>query len=232
MVAIFGIQSGFAQNGYGSTSVYDRIQEAPKDKHLFVIPPDSHWYEQPWSDSTYLLPKFEEGRIQLKNGYTPTRHLLMNYNMLFETIVIKQENGEITSLKYSNDIKYVWIGNNKFVYTQPHGYMHVLEEGKASVGEISFMNSAFNSGSWDKHGNPITDWRDGVSHSPRYYYIEKRYYIYPDSSLHLIRPSPAALPKIFKKEKSKIRAYEKAHKIDYKRREDILDIVSYCNREL
>jgi len=44
-----------AQDGYGSTSVYDRVATLPKNKHLFIIPPNHVWTEQLWKDSVYRI---------------------------------------------------------------------------------------------------------------------------------------------------------------------------------
>jgi hypothetical protein len=232
IVAILGMQPGLAQNGYGSTSIYDRALSLPKNTHFFVLPPNSHWYDQPWRDSVYLLPEFQEGRIELDNGYSPTHHLLMNYSLFFEMFVIKQEDSEVIPFKYSNEIRYVWIGNHKFIYSKPHGYLEIIEQGKASLAESTFMNSIYEYSNGMKYGNTVADVRTAVSKTTRFYYVQNKYYIVRDSSHHLLRSSPAALPKIFRKQKSKIREYAKEHKTDYKKREDLLEIVSYCNRKL
>jgi len=232
VAAILVGQMSFAQNGYGSLSIYDRVVNLPKDKHIFALPPNSRWYEQPWHDSTYLLPEFGEGRIELLNGYVPTHHLLMNYSLFLEMFVVKQDNGDIVPLKYSSEIKYIWIGEHKFIYSHAHGYLEIICQGKASLAESTYMNSIIEYSSGVKIGNNVVDARTDVAKVTRYYWLQNKYYIIPDSSRHLLRSSPAALPRIFKKQKSKIRQYERQHKTDYNKREDLLEIISYCNREL
>jgi hypothetical protein len=157
----------------------------------------------------------------------------MNYSMFLEMFMVKEENGDIVPFKYNDQVKYIHVGNHKFIHSQSHGYLEILTEGKASLAESSFMLAIYEYSSGVRYGNNQADIRTSASRELRYYYVEHKYYIFPDSSSrHLLRSSPAALPKIFRKQKNKIREYEREHSIDYNKKGDLLKIVSYCNKEL
>src|ERR1043165_518394 len=94
-----------AQNGYGSTSIYDRVAELPKDKHFFVIPPNGVWEKQPWKDSIYQFNSFQEGKLEMATGFILSHKPLLNYNILIGTMEIMNPDGSITTLRQTNEIR-------------------------------------------------------------------------------------------------------------------------------
>jgi len=230
---LFVVLAAMGINTCAAQEIYDRSLGVtlPGDKHYFVIPPDSAWFDMPWKDSVYSLPQFGEAKIELKNGYQPTHSLMMNYNIFFEMFMVRQADGGVIPFTYPGAIKYVWIDNHKFIYTKNFGYMEVILEGEASVAESNFMNAIVSQIAVARGPELRPDNRVGFAKTNRYYYKQTKYYIFSNpSKMH--HASPAVLPKIFKGQKDKIREYERSHKTNYRKKEDILDIVSYFNSEL
>jgi len=218
-----------AQNGYGSAGAYDRTTNLPRDKHFFVLPPNTFWNKVQWKDSIYEFPEFQPGKLELSTGFIPSHHPLLNYNIFLEFVEIKQDNGQVFPLSNPSEVKTIWIGDHQFIYTPSFGYMEIILEGKVSVAEKIEMRAVFELSNGTKYLPPPTDVRTAVSKSTRYYWPEKNYYIFTDRS-HVHRA--AALQKIIPRQKSKIRGFVKNHKTDFMKKEDILDLVSFCNQEL
>lgn len=200
--------------------------------HYYVIPPSEYWHAQSWSkDSVYLFPEFQESKIELSNGYSPSAPLVMNYHLFLEKFFVKSQGQELTPFDFADEIKYIWIGDHKFIHSKQFGYLEVIMEGRASVAQSTFMRVIMEASSMQKYPTSLSDNRMGVANSTRRYYIDRKYYILSDPS-HIHRASAAVLPKIFPKEKQTIRDFEKNQKTDYTKKDDILKVVLFCNREL
>src|ERR1044071_7950682 len=98
LLCAIAVTSSVAQNGYGSMNVYDRTRDLPKDKHLFVLPPNDYWYKQKWADSVYLFGEFQPGKIELATGIVPTNRPMLNYNIFLDRMLIKQGKEEYVML--------------------------------------------------------------------------------------------------------------------------------------
>jgi hypothetical protein len=230
LVAFIGIGPCSAQNGYGSTSIYDRTTNLPKDKHLFVLPPNDYWYKQKWADSVYLFSQFQPGKIELKTGVVPTNRPMLNYNLFLEKMLIRQSEEEYIMLE-ERGINTIWIGDHKFIYTLSHGYMEIILDGKAGVAEKTRMVAIYELSNGTKYPLSVADIRTGQAKGTRYYYEDKQYFIV-DAETHVHHGTTTVLSKIFSTNKSKIRSFVKKHKTDFKKKEDLLEIVAYCNGEL
>ncbi len=230
VLVVVGFNS-LAQNGSAYIVGSNDKLTLPRNTHLFVIPPGKYWYQQPWKDSIYLLPEFLPGKLEFSNGFVPSNQPVLNYNAFLEIFEFKESDGETVPLDKNNLVKYIQVGDHKFIYSRSFGYLEVIAEGKASIAESTFMNATMEINSGVKYGNTIVDIRTNTAKTARYYWMEKRYFIFSDPS-NIHRANPTALPKIFPKEKSKIKSFVKNHKTDFKKKEDLLEIVNYCNREL
>ena len=215
----------FAQ---GSSSIYERTTNLPKGKHFFVLPPNAYWNKQPWVDSVYLFPAFQPGKLEMKNGFTPSLEPMLNYNVFLDVVDIRPAEGQIFPLADVHDVKTIWIGDHKFIYVPSFGYMEIILEGKASVGEQTLMRAIYELSNGTKYPLSNTDVRTGISKGTRYYWIEKHYYIFTDSS-RIYRSGSGVLPKFFPEQKGKIKSFVRGHKTDFKKKEDILEVVSFSN---
>ncbi len=107
LIAVGFLKTASAQDGYGSTSVYDRVVQFPKGKRLYKLPPLQVWDHQPWKDSVYRFPSFQEGRLEMDKGFTPSFRPMLNYNFFTGSIQILAPDGTKTHLKRSEEIKAV-----------------------------------------------------------------------------------------------------------------------------
>jgi hypothetical protein len=228
LLSTFALSEVAAQDGYGSSSVYDRTTSLPKGKHFFVIPPSEVYRKQAWYDSVYLFPSFQQGRLELTTGYSPTNRPMMNYNMFLEAMDIKSPGGEITELKKTSEIKFVFVGDHKFIYEPSLGYLEVILEGKASVARRSMMKAIAEASNGSKYPITTGDVRTSISRFTRYYWVEEDYFIIDDNG-RIFRSAPNVLKGVYPKQKGDIKTYSKANRIDYQKKEDVLKVVGYAN---
>src|SRR5690242_12964961 len=110
LLCVITVSQSVAQDGYGSTSVYDRVVQIPSGKHLFIAPPAREWDETVWKDSVYRFGSFQRGKLEMTNGFIPSHRPMLNYSAMMESIVIKPDTGRIVVMRKSPAIKAVWIG--------------------------------------------------------------------------------------------------------------------------
>lgn len=225
------MEMALAQHGTAIIVGSDKALDLPRDRHIFVIPPGMYWYSQPWRDSIYSLPEFRPAELEFANGFVPSNHPLMNYNVFFEKFEIKQDDGKNVAMEMNNQLKVIKIGDHRFMYTPMFGYLEIIADGKASLAQSTFMNGMLEVNGGVKYPSGVVDNRTITSKTARYYWFEQRYYIFSDPS-HVHRVSAAALAKIFPKEKSKIKSFVKNHNTNFKKKDDLLEVVSYCNQQL
>ncbi|HEX8059625.1 MAG TPA: hypothetical protein VF473_01755 [Cyclobacteriaceae bacterium] len=217
-----------AQNGYGSTSVYDRVIDLPKDKHFFIITPTAIWRKQPWRDSVYQFDSFGEGHLEMTNGFVPSHKLELNYNIFVETMELKSKDGTITTLEPANEIKAIFIGNHKFVYEPSFGYIEIILEGKASLGRKIYMKGSYELDDGSRSLLGTADVKTLPARFTRYYWLDVRYFIIGENQ-KTFRPGKTALPRLFPNVKKQVKAFSVENNINYSREEDLLKIIRYAN---
>jgi hypothetical protein len=222
------LSKSFAQNGYGSTSIYDRTAQLPKNEHFFVIPPNGVWNKQPWKDSVYQFDSFQEGKLETATGFTLSHRPLLNYNILIGTMELMNADGSITTLRGSNELKSIWVGDHKYIYESSFGYMEIILEGKASVGRKLFMNGLYELSNGFRYPLISVDVKTSPAKTTRYYWTEKQYFII-GANQKTFRASKNVLPGLFPGIKNRIKAYSKEKNINYGKEEDLLKIVAYAN---
>jgi len=224
------VQTALAQDGYGSTSVYDRVVQLPTDKHLFVLPPYAAWNEQRWKDSVYRFPSFLEGRVEMSKG-SPSLRPVMNFNIFLGTIEILAADHSLTTIAQRDDIKCVWIGDHKFIYKPPVGYLEILLEGKVSIAQRTIMNGIYESTNGFRYSLRATDlYKSPPQRELRYYWIEEQYYLI-DEDQKTYRATKNALTKLAPSVKKQIKAFSDENNIDYTKKEDLMKIVAYTNEQ-
>lgn len=229
LLCAIALSKSAAQNGYGS-GIYDRTSDLPKNKHLFVLPPNDYWYKQRWADSVYLFSEFQPGKIALETGVVPTNRPMVNYNIFLDRMLIKQSEEEYIMLD-ERGIKTIWIGERKFIYTLSHGYMEIILDGKASVAEKTRMVAIYELSNGAKYPLSAADVRTGQAKGTRYYYEEKQYFIV-DTRTHVHHGTTNLLSKIFPGNKREIKVFVKKHNTDFRKKEDLLEIVAYINNSI
>jgi hypothetical protein len=218
-----------AQDGYGSTSVYDRNVQLPKGKHFYVVPPNAVWDQQPWKDSVYRFPSFQEGKLEMDNGYTPSFRPMLNFNFFTGSIQILAPDGSTTNLKQSAEIKVIWIGSHKFVYDASLGYLEILLDGTVSVAQRTVVDGIYELTNGFKYSlNRAEMYKSPPIKETRYYWIEEQYFLL-DENQKPFRATKNVLPKLLSKVKTEIKEYSSANNIDYNKKEDLVKITAYAN---
>lgn len=218
-----------AQDGYGSTSVYDRVATLPRGKHLYVIPPNGIWREQRWKDSVYRFQSFEQGKLEMTNGFIPSHRPMLNYNFMYESFDIKQPTGEIVKMRKSPAIKAVWVGDHKFINDPVFGYLEIILEGKISVAQRTHLDGLYELSNGSRYPmRSLMDTKIASDKTTQYYWEEVQYYLVDEAS-KAYRVGAPQLKALARRHKSEIKAFGKANHIDYRKKEDILKIVAYAN---
>ncbi len=221
-----------AQDGYGSTSVYDRVATLPRDKHLFVIPPNGIWTEQIWKDSVYRFPSFQIGRLEMTNGFVPSHRPMLNYNFMYESFDIRQPSGEVVKMRKSPAIKTVWVGDKKFVNDPTFGYLEVILDGKVSLAQRTYLDGLYELSNGNKYPmRSLMDTKVASSKTTQYYWEEVQYFLLDENS-KAYRAGAPQLKMIAKKHKSAIKEFGKSNHIDYRKKDDLLKIVAFVNEEI
>jgi hypothetical protein len=221
--------SAIAQNGYGSTSIYDRtLIGLPKDTVVYTLPPNALWYETDWKDSVYKFKEFQDTRLVFANGFSPSTRLRANYNIFLETIDVTTATGEISAMKKLTELRTLIIGEHKFIYEPELGYLELVVEGNISIGSKTIMNCITELSSGYKYALTGFDVRTGRDKKTRYYWPREYYYIISaDGKVH--RPGTLTLPLLLPEYKNEIRDFVKEHKIDYRDNDDVSMVVLFCN---
>jgi len=222
--------NAFAQDGYGSTSIYDRVGVVPKDEHVFVLPPNGNWDQQRWKDSVYRFDSFQPGKFEMITGFTPSHRPMLNYNVLLETMDLLQPSGEIMVMRKSPDVRAVWVGDHKFIYDQSFGYLEIILDGKISVAQKTSMDAVYELSNGHRYPLRTIDLKGSPMKATIYFWQHRQYFIFGES-LKPFRSGSAVLPNLLPEQKSKIKAFSKSNRIDYKKKEDILKIVAYANEQ-
>jgi hypothetical protein len=218
-----------AQDGYGSTSVYDRVVTLPTGKHFFIIPPNKTWDQQNWKDSVYRFEKFQSGKLEMTNGFIPSHRPMINYNVMFEAIDIKQPTGEIVRMRRSPAIKFVWIGDQKFYNDPAFGYVEILLDGKISVARKTYMDALYELSNGNRY--PMSSLMDTKVPSTKatQYFWQMEQYLIVDPDLKVVRASAPVLKRILPKRKKEIKGFIRGNHIDFRKKEDIMKVVAFVN---
>ena len=70
-----------------------------------------------WRDIIYRFSEFQEGRITLREGYSPEHPLKLNYNIHLDRVEFLSEKGDTNVFNNSPQIKSITIGTQFFTTT-------------------------------------------------------------------------------------------------------------------
>lgn len=221
--------TALAQDGYGSTSIYDRTVQLPKNKHFFILPPNGNWEKQKWADSVHQFPVFASGKLEMTNGLTLNHTPLLNYNILSEAMEIKPSTGRIIVMRPSYLIRKVFVGEHEFLWDPGFGYLEILMKGTVSVARKVYMEGIYETGTGQRYPIDVNDIRTSPSKHRIYFWIEEQYFMLkPD--MKPFRAGSHVLPAVFPHHKKLIKAFAKSNKISYKKKDDVLKLVAYANQ--
>jgi len=188
-----------------------------------------------------MFPEFMEGRFVLANGFSPSTRVTMNYNIFLESIDVNDADGKIFALTKFEDIRFVWIGDHKFLRDPRGGFVEIIVDGPITVARRSYMKAAAShvgfgpsfsasslGGASGSYFHRTSDDRRDASDIERIYWSAEAYHIVgPDYETHMFGPN--VLPSMLPHMRDQIRKFARSNKINYKSKEDLLKMVKFCN---
>ena len=178
-----------------------------------------------WRDVIYRFSEFREGRITLREGFSPTRSLLMNFNIYKERMEFITEKGDTSAFEFSRQLKSIGIDNHVFYYEPPSGYVEKITETPVALGEKHLLKMMFESTNGELFAG--TDWHLPTARLDRLY-IKKNEYYFIDQEDVLHKATMPAILKIYHFSKGEVRQFVKKNKIDFKKREDLIRLLEFC----
>lgn len=188
----------------------------------------------------FLFPQFTTGTILMKDGKSFTS--LLNYNMAEERM-ITELNGTYRVAKNSETFDTVYIQNRKFVAGEK-GFLELLIAGKATFFfehkcNITPMGSSVGYGQKSQSVGPTDMRRLEIPGDVVHIELPPNVEITP-ASVGWVRRGDELFKftgsnqflKIFPENADQLKNYIKAEKINFKNREDILKLGTFCNQVL
>ena len=188
----------------------------------------------------FLFPQFTTGTILLKDGKSFTS--LLNYNMAEERMITELY-GTYRVAKNTETFDTIYIQNRKFVPAEK-GFLELLTTGPATFFfehkcNITPMGSSVGYGQKSQSVGPTDMRRLEIPGDVVHIELPPNVEITP-ASVCWVRRSDELFKftgtnqflKIFPEKADELKKYIKAEKIDFKKREDMLQLGTYCNQIL
>ena len=189
--------------------------------------------------SGLLLPRFEQGIVNFKNGTRSTA--LFNYNMITQQMVFLEADSTVMAIANPLNVLVVTIGDRKFVPISSQGDFYeeipagngvffvkrraiLLSQGKAAgYGGYSQTSSVTSYGSWNDNMGSYTKLKPDEKFRLK---TECTYYLLSGKTYKRFFSSKT-LGKLFKGHESEIEKFANEHAIDFSKVEDVVRIVEY-----
>jgi hypothetical protein len=188
----------------------------------------------------YLLPEFTKGKVLLKSG-TP-RELKMNYNIITEEMIFEYP-GKYLALTNIETIDTVYILDRKFI---PSGkiFQELLVNGRVPLfakytcivtppGKPSGYGSTSQTSSITVVDQLFTKGK-GIAYELK---LPDDYVITPITEFLLQKGSELVkiynikqVIKVFPEKGSQIKEYSKNNKTDFKKQNDVISLIAFCNK--
>ena len=222
LVAILGTYSAsFAQISSGSGQAYYESVQVYRLKAWTTMAMHE------WRDVIYRFHDFQEGRIVLPGGFSPTHVLRLNFNLYQERVEYITEKGDTAVLEISDQIKSLNVGDLVFYNDPPKGYVEQMNHTPVALGAMHQLKIMVEPGTGERYST--TDW-----HLPIYRYdrlfVKKDSYYFIDITGKLYSGTWASIFKLFPDSKKEIKIYIKENKINFKVREDLLRLLDFCGQ--
>lgn len=194
----------------------------------FVLPANKQLRQVSWYNSIYIFPAFANGRITFATGYSPPDQVRMNYNLYFAQIDYINADGDTLQIKPSKELKLVTLNDRVFYYDIKIGFMEVLQQLPVAlaVQEFLFMERYEYMPGRKIAAGP--DVRGATSDYDRFYIKMSKYYLI-DKDNKVYKAELSSLYTIFRDHKKKIKGYMDEHHVDFDDREDLIDLMKFCN---
>lgn len=206
----------------------DFVRGANGSPDIYILPAYAYLKDVSWRNAVYSLETFEQGTITFKTGFTPKEAMPMNYNFYLGQISMINYDGDTVELQRSKEIKLVKVGDHLFFHDQQIGYMEIILELPIALGVHRFMTLRTQYAQGMKDGTSYgSDVRGTPAAHDRYYRIDEDYYVISGDN-KAYKATPASILKLFHSKKE-INAYLTDNAPDFNNKEDLLDLLWYCN---
>ena len=179
-----------------------------------------------WRDVIYRFHDFQEGRIMLQGGFSPTNTLMLNFNIYEERVEIISEQGDTTTFENSAQIKLITMGEHIFYNDFPSGYVEQLNQTPVALGAKHQLKVMMESGAGEQFA--ATDYHNLTSRFDRLY-IKKDSYFFIGVNEKLYPASLPSILKLFQDSKNQIKDYTKENKINFKVKDDLIRLLDFTN---
>jgi len=172
----------------------------------------------------YRLPEFQNGKVTFKDGTSSSDSPVLNYNINFEKIVVA-ENKDTVELKNSTNVKSVTIGSRVFFNNSPKGFVEKLNQTPVALGARPLLKVMYENSNGERFA--ATDWDLPTSKYDRLYTEQEEYY-FIDKQENTFRATLPSIKKIYKPSKKVVRKYVKENKIDFNKKDNLLQLLDFC----
>lgn len=197
---------------------------------LLKLPAHTDVAKVSWWKTIYLFPNFQAGKVTLATGFTISEPLKLNYNLYYAQMDLINEQGDTVQLKTSREIKVVTVGEHIFFHDETDGYVQVIYQAPVALGVVNTLNTekmVYVSG--NVKGSSEVDHR-GVPSIYDRYYARKNTYYFIDQKNELHKTTKRNILQLFSGYKEKVNSYLKENAIDFSRMEDLVRLVTFCNK--
>ena len=185
----------------------------------------------------FLYPDFSTGVVKMKDGKTIVVN--MNYNTLTEKMTFYQ-NGTLMDMIKPETVDTITLQNNKFVFLED-AFLEVLVNGRATlfVQHKSDLSSTGRPGAYgtkSQTSSPVSVPKLYADNNTYNLKLGEEFVVTPspvnwiriDNEMHKILTSRQFF-KLFPRNEDKIKAYINKNKLNIKKTDDLVKIVTYCN---
>jgi hypothetical protein len=188
----------------------------------------------------YRYPAFQKGKVVYMNG--SFAEAPFNYNLLLGEVQFINPKGDTLALDGEATLHSVLIGDNPFIFSQDNGFLEVVANynivslGKSQNLELAGAEKegAYNQSSGassirtkssyvgnNSKGYKLEQKGDVVfTEKVSYFLIDQRNQFYPANKSNVL--------KMFPKHRKAITAYLKEHSLDFKKEEELKELLRFC----
>ncbi len=178
-----------------------------------------------WRDIIYRFPEFQDGRITLREGYSPEHPLKLNYNIHQDRVEFLSERGDTNVFNNSVQIKSITMGTQVFYNDYPSGYIEKVNQTFVALGAKHHLKMMFESNNGELFS--AMDWNLPTTRLDRLYVRQDEYFFIDEHEMTNRATLPAIL-KIYATHKHEIKKYVKKNDIDFKKKEDLIRLLEFC----
>lgn len=175
-------------------------------------------------DSVYRFPSFEYGRVTFATSFSPDEQLRFNYNLFSGQMDMINSNGDTVQINQIKELKFISIADHLFFHSYKVGYLEILHQSTVLLGVLNLLVDAY---------PPIggSTYLQGIKglRSDRYFKNQAFYY-FIETDIKIHKATPSSVRKVFHDHKKAVKAYLNENKIDFEREDDLIKLLTFCNR--